>query len=242
MNKKHIFAGIVGAVALAGGFCAQAQAADLAVYRKAPYVAPHWSWSGFYLGGNFGGAFSRESIGSTVGNFGLDPGGVLGGVQFGYNFQIAPNFLIGVEGELDWTSATGNASFTIPGGGGAPGAGTFTSNHRWYDTVTGRLGYVQGDWLFYVKGGAAWMKADYGVTTNTGFAMGTGSNRDGWTIGGGAEFMIAPNWSAKLEYSYLDFGNQTVNLGPAGASFNTEVHEVKVGVNYHFPTAFFGRY
>lgn len=228
MTSKIAFARIAAVGAFALWLGAPANAADLATKRytkappPAPMVAPLYNWTGFYAGANFGGAFSSESVSAAaVGSFSTDPSGVLGGVQFGYNSQFAPNYLIGIEGELAWTSAQGSTNI---------GAATFTSTHNWYDTVTPRLGYVMNNWLFYVKGGAAWMNADYFAST-----LGTtNSTRAGWTIGVGAEYMIAPSWSAKLEYDYLDFGNDTIGIGPTAFGANTQVHEVKVGLNYHF--------
>ena len=72
-------------------------------------------------------------------------------------------------------------------------------------------------------------------------------NRNGWTIGAGAEYMLAPQWSAKLEYSYLDFGSNTYAFAipgaGAGLTLKTQVHEVKVGVNYHWaPGTLFGQF
>src|SRR6516165_10142074 len=79
-----------------------------------------------------------------------DPSGVLGGMQFGYNYLFSPNWLIGLEVEFDWTSGQGTATFA-----NATTVGTFTSNHNWYDIVAGRLGYTMGPWFYYVKGGVA---------------------------------------------------------------------------------------
>jgi outer membrane immunogenic protein len=66
----------------------------------------------------------------------------------------------------------------------------------------------------------------------------TASNtKDGYTVGAGLEYMFAPNWSAKAEYQYYNFGNTTITAGPApvvGARFRDDEHSVKVGVNYRF--------
>jgi outer membrane immunogenic protein len=64
-----------------------------------------------------------------------------------------------------------------------------------------------------------------------------GNHKDGYTVGGGLEYMFAPNWSAKAEYQYYNFGNTTLNTGPAdvaGRSFRNDEHTVKAGVNYRF--------
>jgi opacity protein-like surface antigen len=248
MNGKLAIAKIALVGAVASALCAPAGAADLSRrYTKEPplplpVMQPLYNWTGFYVGANFGGAFSTESV-SNIGSINTDPSGVLGGVQLGYNYQFAPNLLLGIEGELDWTSASGSTNF-----GNVATAGSLTSNHNWYDTLDGRLGYVMGPWLFYVKGGFAWMNADYTLTTAGAIVGGGSSNitRTGWNVGAGAEYMIAPQWTAKAEYTYLDFGTDTVGFPVAafgGANVNTQVHEFKVGLNYHWlPGTLFGRF
>jgi len=218
MNGKLAFTNAVTTGALAVSFCTCAAAADLS-RRPPPPLMPVYTWNGFYLGGFVGGVTSRESFDVAS----PDPSGVLGGVQAGYNYQVAPNWLIGIEGELGWTSASGSSL-------------DFHSDHKWYDTLDARLGYTMGSWLLYAKGGAAWMKADYSVPD-----ISVNVTRSGWNIGGGAEFMFAPQWSAKAEYSFLDFGKDNVPV--LGDSVDTRVHEFKFGVNYHFaPGTLFGRW
>ena len=65
----------------------------------------------------------------------------------------------------------------------------------------------------------------------------SGNNKDGYTVGAGLEYLFAPNWSAKAEYQYYNFGNTTITSGPAdtvGARFRNDEHSVKLGVNYRF--------
>jgi outer membrane autotransporter protein len=246
MKGKLAIATIAVAGAVASALCAPAGAADLGArpYTKAlppPMVVPPlYNWTGFYVGANFGGTFSNESVTNGFGSFSTDPSGVLGGVQVGYNYQLSPTLLVGIEGEMDWTSA--NGSTTV---GAGVVTGSLTSNHNWYDTLDGRVGWVMGTWMFYVKGGVAWMNADYTAATAGAIVSGGSSNitRTGWNIGVGAEMQIAPQWTAKAEYTYLDFGSDAVALPVVGANVNTEVHEFKIGLNYHWmPGTLFGRW
>jgi opacity protein-like surface antigen len=230
MNRK-LPTGLVTAITLLGAG-ASAHGADLyAGYPRMPLLP---DWTGFYLGGNLGGAFSQESAVTPFGPWSPNPSGVFGGGQLGYNFMVAPNWLIGVEGELDATSAQGTVVIPNP-----IAAATITSNLRWYDTLEGRLGFSQGPWLVYAKGGAAWINADYRMTGSfngvTTLASVT-NNESGWTLGTGVEFMWAPGWSAKAEYDFLDFGTQNVAFGALGTSLavTTKVHEFKIGVNWHW--------
>jgi outer membrane autotransporter protein len=226
VSGKSVLVNSVAAGALAASFCTCAAAADLTRRPPPPPLMPIPVWNGFYVGGHIGGVTSSETATDLFGfSASPDPGGFLGGVQVGYNYQIAPTWLIGIEGELSWTSANGSTL-------------DFQSNHRWYDTLDARLGYVMGSWLFYAKAGAAWMNADYSVPDAS-----LNITRSGWNLGVGAEFMIAPQWSAKAEYTYLDFGTDTLGFPLIGTAVDTQVHEFKVGVNYHFlPGTLFGRW
>jgi opacity protein-like surface antigen len=215
--------------------CIPAHAADVDVpYVKVP-PATLYNWSGLYVGANLGGAFGSETATvPTLGSFSTDPSGVLGGGQMGYNFMFSPHWLLGVEGEVDLTSAKGNVVVPNP-----IAAATIISNPNWFDSLEGRLGFVQGPWLYYVKGGAAWMAANYRVSATFGGVTSdatVNSYRPGWTIGAGVEYMLSPWWSAKFEYDFLDFGSQNLTIGIPVVGFNTQVHEFKLGVNFHlFP-------
>jgi opacity protein-like surface antigen len=204
-------------------------------YSKAPALIVY-QWAGAYVGANFGGAFSSgEHVFTPIGTDRTNPAGALGGLQFGYNYLLAPAWLVGIEGELGWTSAQGKANFVDPAGTASL---SITSDYNWYDTVSGRVGYVMGPLMLYAKGGAAWMNADYRMDVNSGLDGVTlaSTTRSGWIAGGGLEYMLGSHWSAKLEYDHLAFGSKTLNfVSPFGNSVTVEsgVHQVKAGVNYH---------
>ena len=230
---KKFLLGTVALVAL--GATAPALAADMAArpYTKAPaYAAPIYSWTGFYIGGHVGGAF-----GGSDNNFnglgGTNDGRFLGGVQVGADYQFAPNFVLGVEGQYSWLGSNNNTVVF-----GATGY-SYTNNQRALGSVTGRVGYTWGPAMLYVKGGYAYSDNSETLllgTTSTAFTLDTG-HRDGYTVGAGLEYMFAPNWSAKAEYMYYDFGasrfvnpTQLVSFG----TFRNDDHTVKVGLNYRF--------
>jgi outer membrane immunogenic protein len=202
-----------------------ASAADLRrpVYKApAPAVVAAYNWSGFYLGGHVGGAWSSEEATdiATGARVSTDPDGFIGGVQAGYNWQ-ADRWVFGIEGDWSWSGADGGNTLV-----GLP----FSSDHSWYATLTGRVGYAWDNWLWYVKGGAAWADKEY-----TYGGLGTISDtRVGWTVGTGLEFGLTPNWSAKIEYNYLDFGKDTYTFGAFPIDVDTQVHLVKAGINYRF--------
>ena len=156
----------------------------------------------------------------------------LGGIQGGADYQFAPNWVLGVEGQYSWLGDS-NRSAVFPTGH------VFTYDQRGIGSITGRLGYTWGPGLIYVKGGYA-----YSDNRETLLLAGVPqaftfdkNHRDGWTVGAGLEYMFAQNWSAKAEYQYYDFGNATfvtpAVLAPFG-SFRNDEHTVKVGINYRF--------
>lgn len=211
---------------------APAFAADLRprTYTKAPaYTAPEavYNWTGFYIGGHVGGEFGGDNI------LGNNSARFMGGIQGGADYQFARNWVVGLEAQYSWLPNSNNGA-TLAGG-------TFvTQNERGIGSVTGRLGYTWGPALLYAKGGYAYREnANYGVSVAgvpAAFTT-TGSSRDGYTVGGGLEYMFAPNWSAKAEYQYYNFGSTTFTSGPAdlaGTRVRNDDHTVKVGLNYRF--------
>lgn len=208
-----------------------------------PILVPRYSfsWTGFYLGGHFGYGWGDNSIANVDGDglngtdgFSIHPSGFLGGIQAGYNWQF-DGALFGLEGDLgilgaDDEERTGTAFVDTEYGG--------------YGTLTGRLGFIQNRWLFYVKGGLA--IAD--IETKAGALSGgdpvpgdftdLDETRLGYAVGGGAEYGFHPNWSMKFEYLYMNF-SEDHSGNDAGDSFRHEndLHTVKVGINYRFQPA-----
>ncbi len=216
------------AAVAAYGFASVASAADLPV--KAPvYKAPAtFSWTGCFIGGNAGGIWARDNwtlapgdpVAAAGGPFVVgsefashDANSWLGGVQAGCDYQFSGGFVIGIQGDYDWTDAkatsadAANDSFF-----GNPG---FTNQTRIKSlgSVTGRLGYAWDRILGYVRGGWASQRNEYTSFDSTGITWATASEtRSGWTIGVGGEYAFT-NWlSAFAEYDYYDFGTRTNTL------------------------------
>ena len=230
--------------AVIGLAASQASAADLP--RKAPvYVPPApppITWTGCYIGANVGGVFARRS--ADFGTFGsLDSdtnSGFAGGGQIGCDYQFAGGWVFGIRNMFDGSNLSRGRTITFADGT----AGTVNLKNNWFDTLTGRIGYsFTPAWLWYFQGGAAWAKNSADVTI-AGFDVGSASRtRTGWTVGGGVEWMFAPQWSAFLEGNYMDFGSTNRNLvSPVGTvcefgcgfSTKTTATTVLVGVNYRF--------
>jgi outer membrane immunogenic protein len=222
---------LLGTAALIA-FAAPALAADLPArpYTKAPvYTAPAavYNWTGFYIGGHVGGAFAGDS--SLQGS----DGRFLGGVQGGFDYQFATNWVLGAEAQYSWLSNSSNGVLF-------PGGTLVTANSDQLGSVTGRLGYTWGPALLYAKGGYAWRDNNNISVVSGGFPAAfttDGGHKDGYTVGAGLEYMFAPNWSAKLEYQYYNFGSTTFTSGPpdiTNTRFRDDEHTVKAGINYRF--------
>jgi outer membrane immunogenic protein len=240
--KRAIALG-VGVLALAGMSLPSA-AADLRTPPPAPVMAPVplYNWSGLYIGGHIGGLWADKdwtdvTFGVPFDDGSSDVSGFLAGGQIGFNWQAA-NWVFGVEFDASWTNADGSHGCLFNVGL------TCQTEINWLSTATGRIGYAFNNVLLYVKGGFAWMNEDYSqLITGTGsvLALAEDESRTGWTVGAGVEYGFTPNWSLKLEYNYMDFGNDTFDLVIPGtgtiftvADIDQQVHVLKGGINYRF--------
>jgi opacity protein-like surface antigen len=187
-----------------------------------------WSWTGFYLGGQVGGAAGSATFADPAGPsiFGDDvttPGFLAGG-EIGYNWQLPnSNWVLGVDAAANWLAADGTNTCLAS-------SGLFVSaNCRAQPDMTGelaaRVGWSYGYFshsLLYIKGGAAFVRNRVDIATNaTGDFAGlnpltTSSSftKVGWTVGTGVEHAITPAWSVKLEYDYISVGGETVATPP----------------------------
>jgi len=251
--RKYAFAATMALAALA--VSDQAFAADLAVKAPpAPAPAPVYNWTGFYIGGNVGGAWvGNDNVTDTA--LGLNFGGnnndgvFIGGGTVGLNYQFnnvaSFNFVLGVEGDFDWAANNNNNSNSVFVGNTGPFQ--VTNNDRWVTTVAARFGVALDRWLVYGKAGGGWVGSNNFTVTNTAtgasFSGGSNNSDGGWLAGGGVEWAFTGNWSAKIEYDYLGLNSRSFTtpfaLGriPAGDTFSTNnlnVQMVKFGINYRF--------
>jgi outer membrane immunogenic protein len=199
------------AALIAAGCTVSAQAADMSYGRPPSYTVNQplnaYSWAGPYLGGNLGYAWG------SVDNAIPKPSGVQGGVQAGYNWQSGP-LVFGIEGDLQ---ATGADDTFAP----------WKFSNPWFGTVRGRVGYAFNNVLFYGTGGLA-----FGELRGETFGLSESHTNAGWTAGVGAEFGFAPNWSAKVEYLFVDLSDSRFTI--TGVSNGYQFGVLRAGVNYHF--------
>jgi outer membrane immunogenic protein len=224
-----------------------ASAADMAVKAR-PVVAPiMYGWTGCYIGGNVGGGWSRmdtarvlqDNFGPAAANYGRETdNGFLGGGQVGCDFQTG-NLVFGIQGQFDFGNINGRHALTdFP---------TFseTNSLKSVITATGRFGYLFTPTLLgYGKVGMAWMRENNKVFQPSGALSESASfTLPGMTVGGGLEWMFAPNWSVFAEYNYMWIEDQSgqhftgaPGVLPPGEVLNLKpvVQTALVGVNYKF--------
>jgi len=240
-----------------------ASAADLAVAPAPVPAAP--SWTGLYLGVHAGAAWQNlasASIDDPNGFLASGPRsggsamGGLGGLQAGYNWQFSPAWVVGVEGDISWTSLSdqrGGAPALGPNGLPAgPGASaTLNANTQWLATARARLGFTGwfNNTMLYVTGGGAWANIEYNATFITTPPLNLANpsqttTKSGWVAGVGAEWMATTNILLRAEYLYygIDSSNSLNAVAfpipaplPTVARWGSENIQVfRVGGSYKF--------
>jgi outer membrane immunogenic protein len=219
------------------------------------------NWTGFYVGAEVGYGWSDRSDNwvpndpvasffSTAASpllvpfagqqpfanpYAVTRSGAVGGLEAGYNWQVNPRWVLGIEADLN------GSNFRGTGGGTSvfsPTTNISLSTSEaidWYDTVRGRVGWLATpDLLIFGTGGLAYGQTHNSATqtfvsalpgttgagaggfvvtcvVNTACYAGSSvATNVGWTAGGGMEWMFDRHWSAKVEYQFVDLGSQTV--------------------------------
>lgn len=243
---------------LAGGAivasAAAASAADLPARMptKAPMAPLPYNWTGFYAGLNLGGSWGRQdnslvsvSTGGTLAENSDHIDGFIGGGQIGYNWQFN-QWVFGLEADFQGSAQKGDGTFTLAGVSNpnllvVPATTVaYDDKLTWFGTVRGRVGWAFDRWLPYITGGWAYGHGEVNGTTTIGTVVTSFSGShdySGWTIGGGVEWAFYNNWSAKLEYLYIDFGDGPTIPASAtinGVSGKLTDNIVRAGLNYKF--------
>lgn len=231
---------LLAAVALSALLTAPALGADLR--RPMPVKAPPapvvtaYSWTGCYLGAQIGLQWGRDHTAEftdagVFNNFDerFDSSGFIGGGHLGCNWQTS-NIVFGIEGDFEGSTVDGG--YTLTNGNGTD------FDLRWQASIRGRLGVAFDRVLIYVTGGAAFADLRYAYFTAAGVREQFSDTRTGWTVGGGVEWAMFGNWSARGEYRFTDFGDLTNNSAVAFPAFtykhDPQFHAVRGYLTYRF--------
>jgi outer membrane immunogenic protein len=258
---------------LAGAVVMSAAASAAPANSTAPEAAAPINWTGFYVGGDIGG-FARHGHGTSDFFQGSEtPHSILGqspntssaagGVHVGFNWQFAPSWVAGIEGDWQWTRSQFSACrpTDIPGFACTEnfrGFGTLGDEVRSFGTVRGRLGVAFERMLVYGTGGAAFtdvrsslgldcVPSGCGANGNpTTATTESSTHRTGWIAGAGIERLFGQNWLIRAEYLHADFGNLSNTLflpllncfdnRSCGLSWSRNIHfdMVRAGISYKF--------
>ncbi len=238
---------LLGALCALIGISGAALAADLppslpprAPAAYVPPVLPVYNWADVYVGINGGWGWGNAKFTAntmtpvgTISGTPHDNGGVVGGT-LGANFQ-AGAFVFGVEGDWDWSGINTGTTTSI-----CNFSGNCQTGNNWLATARGHVGYTADRVLFYATAGGAFANVQTnfnGVTTT--------HTQSGWTAGAGLEWAFADNWTAKVEYLYVNLGNGSVNCvnttctgfnggNPLPVSVSLTENLVRAGVNFKF--------
>jgi outer membrane immunogenic protein len=270
---------LIASIAAAGlniGFGPTASAADIA---PSTTLVPTYNWTGFYFGGNAGWAAEHASGTSNFIDTNFAPGTVgysniqsnsltnsefTGGVQFGYNWQVARNWVLGAEGDWQWVGTKYDIcrqtdTFSTACFDNVFGFESISSQMDWLATARARAGVTLDRFMFYGTGGAAFGSIETTVSLNcssgcgfSGVPISSSSTftdtKVGWVAGLGVEGMLTSNWSIKAEWLHTDLGKVTDTLTTVGDTFGfppattqsavfsrDERFDVfRIGVNYRF--------
>jgi outer membrane immunogenic protein len=212
------------------------------IYYPPPIYTPFYNWTGFYIGGNLGGAWETGSLTDnfTGASFSNTRSGFIGGGQIGYNWQVSPVFVLGVEWMFDGTDISSDTDFVTAPTLFGPRTFRASANVDWITTLAARFGYAANNWLFYGKAGGAWVHDSATVTDITdGISVSASDTKGGLVLGVGVEYGFTPNWTARVEWDHISLNDVTrtgfVILSPIDTiNLSRSFDLLTVGLNYKF--------
>jgi high affinity Mn2+ porin len=210
-------------------------AADVRLPVKAPHIQSVFDWTGFYIGAHAG--FGRGASSAVLTDLAITAssgpfGGVIGGVQAGYNVQLSSGIVLGAEADITFPNYL--ASNSIAALLATPRSDV-VEQLDYAGTLRGRIGYASGHWLAYATGGLAWAGERFVNTPAIGSEEKELNVRLGWAAGAGVEYAFAPHWSLRLEYLYSRFEQADIRFPSATQiSSSLDLQSIRVGLNRKF--------
>jgi outer membrane immunogenic protein len=262
---------ILTVVMLSASGARLASAADMVVKTPVlPMPGAAYNWGGLYVGGNIGygwGASSNPALsfvdpGAVVNLAGyfaaggnvtpnLDPSGLIGGGQIGFNWTLSPSWVAGFVADFQGSGIKDSATNTVTPAALPTSLQSNSEQIDWFGTLRAKLGFAENNWLLYATGGLAYGRvATSGCicfgTTIAGplnFAGSNSTTNVGWAAGAGLNYGVTSNWIVGVEYLYVNLGNvsyveTTTNaLAPASSitiNNRAAVQIARVSLDYKF--------
>ena len=242
MKKVFLLSVAASAMIFAGG--------DIAPAASAPVD----NWSGFYGGIQAGYTWNDADVDYIRHRNGtlqhpqfahsLNVDGSMLGLYAGYNWLLDNNILLGMEGEMNVAGAKDTIRTVQEQSRHPLRHGTTSVEENWDAALLLRAGYLMGDWLPYVIGGAAWGNFDVTKTTRNGKSFNSDMTLTGWTVGAGLEMVLTENLHARIQYRYTDYGDGTTEIrNTSNKKVHRRVdakldvsnsHQVMVGLTFRF--------
>ena len=221
-------------------------------------AAPAWNWTGWHLGANVGYGWGDDtdpqltlvnpgnagsigtflSVGVPPGTSGgnlfpnLNPAGMLGGGQLGYDHQFG-NWVLGAEADIQVANLVDSHTVTTPfATTGANADETLRARIDWFGTVRGRVGYALNDWLVFASGGLAYGRVSSGMAfactpgglqcSGVSFLGSNSETKTGWAAGAGIAYHVAGTRATiGVEYLHIDLGRSSVTAFDQTGNFPT---------------------
>ncbi len=247
---KKAGAAAVAAAGFASAILLSSTSVEAQSLQSGPYIGAHLGYARAHAGIKDGGTniinppYGAFSCGPALtGNycavpFKLDTGGVVAGVQLGYNWRTGSR-LLGIEADLGWLGIDGDKTLLRPFDDRDFAAMRLGA----YGTLTARAGYDIGGAMLYAKGGLAVAQIKMNAAdidfNGASFAVYEPSRttpdvtRLGWALGAGIERAISPTVTLKAEYLYMNFGSFKSGSADGDIYKHTvDVHTARIGINF----------
>ena len=191
---------------------------------------PFYNWTGFYVGGNLGGAWESGTLFDD--RFGVafdnNHSGFIGGAQIGYNWQLWPQFVVGVELMFDGTDIRSDNNTAVL---------ATSTKVDWITTLSARFGWAVNNWLFYGKAGGGWVHDSVTVTADGTF-FSASDTKGGLLVGAGIEYAFAPSWTVRVEWDHISLDDVTHPFFADAIILSRRFDLLTVGLNYRFGFGF----
>lgn len=256
------------AAILTCAFVPSVYAADIVASDNTPLTtAPSFSWAGFYAGGQVGESWSKgfyeaqsepreinlppNMVTYRKKNFSMrghsfNTGKPIGGAYAGYNWQIKPNLLLGIEGDFAWLSREGEYHYQM-NDLDIDEPRSFKYYHTnvkqsWAGAVRARVGIPMGRLLPYVAAGISFTELKYSMVNELYYSQSSNyydsyrENRalQGGTVGAGIDYAINDHIVLRTEYRYTDYGSESFSLDDYKRELKLKTHDIRLGVAYKF--------
>ncbi|WP_421091288.1 outer membrane protein [Pseudochrobactrum sp. MP213Fo] len=208
-------------------------AADVIYHSpEAPAYDEASIWNGAYIGAQIGYDWNQNSIQQ---DFSVNNNGPIAGIYAGYNWEFSNNYLLGLEGDVNYTNLSKQSHYT-KFGPTPPDDRDFiwSTQLQWEAALRMRFGINYGRALPYLAAGVSLAGVKNNNLAQEAPYISTDDNttRVGYTLGAGLDYALTNNLLLRTEYRYSDYGSKSV-FNDTG-DFKLSTNSVRLGIAYKF--------